>query len=162
MLKSFRAMEVPEAHWVRLASCRLEDKAAFWWETAQRSSFAGREFHTITWEEFIDVFNVMSYPEQLREQKSREFSNLKQGEMTVRDYEQKFIQLERFSPGLCTTEKAQANKFLWGLRFALKDRVINQRPQTLAHAVEIDCLSEEVLNEQFRPLQKKDKNKKTD
>ena len=30
MLKSFRAMEVPEAHWVRLASCRLEDKAAFW------------------------------------------------------------------------------------------------------------------------------------
>ena len=41
MLKSFRAMEVPEAHWVRLASCRLEDKAAFWWETAQRSSFVG-------------------------------------------------------------------------------------------------------------------------
>ena len=30
MLKSFRAMEVPEAHCVRLASCRLEDKAAFW------------------------------------------------------------------------------------------------------------------------------------
>ena len=45
MLKSFRAMEVPEAHWVRLASCRLEEAAAFWWETVQRSSFAGREFN---------------------------------------------------------------------------------------------------------------------
>ena len=118
-------MEVPEAHWVRLASCRLEDKAAFWWEAAQRSNFVGREFNTITWEEFIDVFNVMYYPEQLREQKSREFSNLKQGEMTVRDYEQKFIQLERFSLGICTTEKARANKFLWRLQFALKDRVIS-------------------------------------
>ena len=118
-------MEVPEAHWVRLASCRLEDKAAFWWETVQRSSFAGREFHTITCEEFIDVFNVMYNPEQLREEKSREFSNLKR-ELTIRDYEQKFIQLERFSPGICTTEKARANKFLWGLRFTLKDRVVNQ------------------------------------
>ena len=79
--------------------------------------------------------------------------------MIVRDYERKFIQLERFSPGLCTTEKARANKFLWGLQFALKDRVVNQRPQTLSQAVEIACLSEEVLNEQFRLLQKKDKNK---
>ena len=94
----------------------------------------------------------------MREQKSREFSNLKQGDMTVREYEQKFIQLERFSPGMCSTEKARANKFLWGLRFALKDRVVNQRPQTLAQAVEIACLSEEVLNEQYGPL-KKDKGK---
>ena len=94
----------------------------------------------------------MYYPEQLREQKSREFSNFKQGEITVWDYEQKFIQLERFSPGLCTTEKVRANKFLWGLRFALKDRVVNHRPQTLAQAVEIACLSEEVLNEKFGPL----------
>ena len=161
MLKSFRAMEVPKAHWVRLASCRLEDAAAFWWETAQRSSFAGREFDTITWEEFLDAFNVMYYPDQMREQKSREFSNLKQGDMTVREYEQKFIQLERFSPGMCSTEKARANKFLWGLRFALKDRVVNQRPQTLAQTVEIACLSEEVLNEQYGALQKKDKGKGT-
>ena len=36
---------------------------------------------------------------------------------------------------------------------------MNQRPQTLAQAVEIACLSEEVLNEQLGPLQKKDKNK---
>ena len=77
MLKSFRAMEVPEAHWVRLASCMFEEGVAFWWDSAQRSSFVGREFDTITWGEFIDVFNVKYYPEQFREQKSREFSNLK-------------------------------------------------------------------------------------
>ena len=54
---------------------------------------------------------------------------------------------------------ARANKFLWGLRFALKDRVVNQRPQTLAQTVEIACLTEEVLNEQFGSLQRKDKGK---
>ena len=137
----------------------FEEVAAFWWDSTQRSNFVGREFNTISWGEFMDIFNVKYYLEQIREQKSREFSNLKQGEMTVRDYEQKFIQLERFAPGLCTTERARANKFLWGLRFGLKDRVVNQRPHTLTQAVEIACLSEEVLNEQFGPLQKKDKGK---
>ena len=48
---------------------------------------------------------------------------------------------------------------MWGLRFTLKDRVVNQRPQTLANAVAIACLSEEVLDEQYGPLQKKEKNK---
>ena len=47
MLKSFRAMEVAEAHWVRLASCMFEEGAAFLWDSAQRSSFVGREFNTL-------------------------------------------------------------------------------------------------------------------
>ena len=79
LLKSFRAMEVPEAHWVRLASCMFEEATAFWWDSTQRSNFVGREFNTITWGEFMDIFNVKYYPELIREQKSREFSNLKQG-----------------------------------------------------------------------------------
>ena len=58
MFKSFRAMEVPEAHWVRLASCMFEEAAAFWWDSAQRSNFVGREFNTILRGEFMDVFNV--------------------------------------------------------------------------------------------------------
>lgn len=78
--------------------------------------------------------------------------------MTVHDYEQKFIQLEKFSPTSCPNEKAYANKFIQGLRFALKDRVVNQMPQTLAQAMEIACFFEEMLDEQFRPL-KKDKTK---
>ena len=64
MLKSFRAMEVPEVHWVRLATCMLEEAAAFLWEAAMRSDFIGRELNTITWMEFMEVFNVMYFPEQ--------------------------------------------------------------------------------------------------
>ena len=96
ILKTFRAMEVPENHWVRLASCMLEEEAGFWWEAVQRTNFVGRQFDTITWAEFIDVFNNTYYPDQVREQKAREFTNLKQEkDQTVREYEQKFIQLER-------------------------------------------------------------------
>ena len=49
ILKTFRAMEVPENHWVRLASCMLEEEAGFWWEAVQRTNFVGRQFDTITW-----------------------------------------------------------------------------------------------------------------
>lgn len=42
--------------------------------------------------------------------------------------------------------------FVWGLRFTFKDQMVNQMPQTLVEAVEISCLSEEVLIEQYRPL----------
>ena len=70
MLKSFRAMEVPENHWVRLASCMFEDEAAFWWEATLRSTFVDRQFDTITWAEFMEAFNVTYYPDQVREQKA--------------------------------------------------------------------------------------------
>ena len=42
ILKTFRAMVVPKNHWVRLASCMLEEEAGFWWEAVQRTNFVGR------------------------------------------------------------------------------------------------------------------------
>ena len=92
ILKSFRAMEVPEIHWVGLASCMLEEEARFWCEAVQWTNFMNRQFDTITWAEFMGVFNNTYYPEQVREQKAHEFTNLKQEKVqTVREYEQKFI-----------------------------------------------------------------------
>lgn len=80
--------------------------------------------------------------------------------MITRDYGQQFIQFEKFAPTMCSTEKAHVNKFILGLRLALKDRVVNQKLQTLAQAMEFACQSKEVLNEQFGPL-KKDNDKIT-
>lgn len=39
MLKNFRVMEVPENHWVRLASYMFEEETTFWREAAQKSTF---------------------------------------------------------------------------------------------------------------------------
>lgn len=61
---------------------------------------------------------------------------------------------------MSSTKKAHVNKFIWGLRFVLKDRIVNQWPQSVAPAMEIACLWEEVLNEHFGAV-KKDKEGKT-
>lgn len=44
MLKTFRVMEVPENHCIRLTSFMFEEKATFWGEETQRSIFVGRQF----------------------------------------------------------------------------------------------------------------------
>lgn len=56
VLKSFKAMEVPKEHWVRLALCMFQVAVAFWWESALVINFAGRELNTITWLKFLVLF----------------------------------------------------------------------------------------------------------
>lgn len=51
------------------------------------------------------------YLETVQEQKSRD-SNLKQEDMPIREYNQKFIQLERLAPELCATERTKTSKFV--------------------------------------------------
>lgn len=75
----------------------------------------------------MDVFNNTYYPEHVHEQKAREFTNLNQDkEQTVREYEQKLIQLEHFGPSLCPMEKARTNKSVWGLSFVW---LVRDQPQ---------------------------------
>lgn len=76
----------------------FEEVAAFWWESVLVTNFAGKEFNTITWLEFLAVFNVRYYLEQLRDQRAREFSNLKQGDIAF------VIMTEIYSNGEVCTE----------------------------------------------------------
>lgn len=66
MLKIFRAMQAPKIQWVRLASCVLEEEAAFWLEVAQSTNFVRSEIDRA---ESIVVVNVTYYSKQVREQK---------------------------------------------------------------------------------------------
>lgn len=102
----------------------------------------------------MEAYNVTYYLEQVMEQNARVFSNIQQGHLTVRELEQKFIQLERFAPWLCNTKRAWTNKFIWALQFELKDRVASYRRRTLTKVIAIACVSEEVSTEQYRPLNK--------
>lgn len=107
----------------------------------------------------MEAFNVTFYLKQVKEQKAREISNIQQGNLTMREFKQKFIQLEWFALGLCSTKRAWTNKFILALRCTLMDHVASQRPRILVKAITIACVSKEVLAEQYGPLNKKDKGK---
>ena len=111
METTFRAMKVPPQHQTRLASVMLGGEAFHWWHTEEGSTFRGREIEDIAWNEFVDKFNEQYFPEPVAQKKAMEFHNLVQGADSVREYARKFMQLERFSPGLLHNEKARCNKF---------------------------------------------------
>ena len=53
-----------------------------------------------------------------------EFTHLEQGNQTVAEYELRFDQLSRYAPHMIATERAKYLKFVSGLRYAIKDRLI--------------------------------------
>lgn len=78
------------------------------------------------------MFNEQYFPGPVLEQKALEFNNLTQGNDSVREYAHKFFVLEHYSQGSLANKKAHARKFLWGLKFELRDRITNilhQEPQ---------------------------------
>ncbi|XP_057247512.1 uncharacterized protein LOC130589898 [Beta vulgaris subsp. vulgaris] len=56
----------------------------------------------------------------LRRQKAREFDELKQGDMTVEQYYEKFVGLMKFAPELVPTEERKTIRFETGLSFEVK------------------------------------------
>jgi hypothetical protein len=77
---------------VLYASGRLPGPTTDWWDSYYAAHAAA---NTITWEEFSTQFRDYDFPVGLMKIK-KEFSSLQQGNMTVSEYCDKFIQLSRY------------------------------------------------------------------
>jgi TolA-binding protein len=79
---------------VPYASGRLTSPAADWWDSYVAAHDAA---DTITWAEFTTQFRNYHIPAGLMKIKKKEFLSLKQGNMSVSEYRDKFIQLSRYA-----------------------------------------------------------------
>jgi hypothetical protein len=80
---------------VLYASGRLTGPAADWSDSYVATHDAA---DTITWAEFTTQFRNYHIPVGLMKIKKKEFLLLKQGNMSVSEYQDKFIQLSRYAP----------------------------------------------------------------
>jgi len=69
----------------------------------------------ITWEDFKVAFLDHYFPMELREAKMREFLNLKQGGMSVRDYVLRFSKLSKYAPTMMEDPRVKMGQFVSGL-----------------------------------------------
>lgn len=67
------------------------------------------------WEEFATAFLNRFFPLELRESKLQEFINLKQGNMSVKEYWLKFTQLARYAPTMVEDNRSRMSKFVSGV-----------------------------------------------
>jgi hypothetical protein len=65
--------------------------------------------NTITWQQFRDAFRAHHIPDGVLKLKQREFLALKQGNMSVNEYLDKFTQLFRYAPDEVNTDPKGKN-----------------------------------------------------
>ncbi|KAH6788127.1 hypothetical protein C2S52_007679 [Perilla frutescens var. hirtella] len=86
-----------------------------WWQSLARVMTAERR-RNLTWAKFKNLILEKFFPRAYRKQKELELINLRQGSMTVMEYERKFNQLSRYALHLVDTEEKKASNFEYGLR----------------------------------------------
>jgi hypothetical protein len=91
---------------------RLEGLAADWWDAYTVAHVAP---NTITWQEFRDSFGAHHILSGVINLKQRELLALKQGNMSVNEYLDKFTQLSRYAPDEVNTDPKRQERFLDGL-----------------------------------------------
>ena len=109
--KVFSVCHPTEADKVSFAAYRLKDSALDWWQLVERQEGNA----PITWERFEEVFYEKYFPLIVRREKEREFLKLTQGNLSVADYEEKFISLSRFAINLIPNEFEKSRRFEEGI-----------------------------------------------
>jgi hypothetical protein len=97
---------------VLYASGRLTSPVADWWDSYRAAHVAA---NTITWAEFSTQFRNYHIPVGLMKIKKMEFLSLNQGNMTVSEYRDKFIQLLRYALEEVAKDERKQEQFMEGL-----------------------------------------------
>lgn len=110
--KHFECNNVNPVDYVKFASFQLKDQAADWWQQ-YKDSRAGRE---ISWTDFCRDFRSHHIPTSVIEGMHEQFRNLKQGSMSVYQYNVKFQNLARYAKQDIPDAKSKIYQFRGGLK----------------------------------------------
>ncbi|XP_057791009.1 uncharacterized protein LOC131008132 [Salvia miltiorrhiza] len=122
---------------------QLVDEAEFWWESVRRT-LTPEQWEVYTWNDFKERLYEKYIPGCYRKKKQDEFWNLRQGSMTVTEYDRMFNQLSRYAPHLVDTDEKCAEKFRQGLRLEIAVPLASQGAltytQSLSRALNIEAI----------------------
>jgi hypothetical protein len=97
---------------VLYTSSHLTGPTVDWWDSY---TVAHNVANSITWAEFATQFRNYHIPTSLMKIKKKEFLSLKQGNMSVSEYRDKFIQLSRYAPDEVANDERKQEYFMEGL-----------------------------------------------
>jgi hypothetical protein len=110
--KKLERAQCNDCEMVLYASGRLEGLASDWWDVYTAAHPAP---NTITCQQFRDAFRAHHIRDGVLKLMQREFLALKQGNMSVNEYLEKFTQLSRYAPDEVNTDPKRQERFLDGL-----------------------------------------------
>ncbi|GMN26140.1 hypothetical protein TIFTF001_040807 [Ficus carica] len=133
-------MRLTEQEKVLCASFVLKKDVRHWWMTVQRR----RDATTMSWQDFVTKFRTMYYNREVLTVQQDEFTNLKQGSMTVMEAVKKFEQLARLCLELVPNETEKVRRMMKMFRTDISKQVsAGSSPPTLVS----DCVSRAIRAE---------------
>jgi hypothetical protein len=136
---------------VLFAAHQLYGTATNWWETYYNAHV---NVDTITWNEFKARFRTHYVPRGTMKLK-KEFTDLKQGDMTVNEYLNSFIQLSRYAPDDINTDEKKHDMFLNGLNDDIQFQLLNTDYAGFQHMVDKVI----VIENKIKEMEKDDRRK---
>ncbi|KAJ9544516.1 hypothetical protein OSB04_024223 [Centaurea solstitialis] len=106
------------------------------WLLNTEKSLREVERNTLTWEVFKTIFHEQYCPADLQKRLDKEFIDIKQGDLTVVQYETQFNLKARFASRFVTSEQHKIEHFVDGLRREIKEFVSNRDITSFRRAVE--------------------------
>jgi hypothetical protein len=129
---------------VLFAAHHLFGMAANWWETYCNTH---ADIDSIMWNEFKAHFHNHYVPCGTMKLKKKEFTDLKQGGMTVNEFLDSFIQLSRYAPDDINTDEKKHGMFLNGLNDDIQFQVLNTDYADFQHVIDKAIVIENKIKE---------------
>ncbi|KAA0066851.1 reverse transcriptase [Cucumis melo var. makuwa] len=109
--KCFDVMSCLQERKVRLATFLLQKEAEGWWKSiiARRN-----DARTLDWQTFRGIFDEKYYPTTYCEAKRDEFLELKQGSLSVAEYERKYTKLSRYAEMIVASDSDRCRSGIRG------------------------------------------------
>ncbi|KAL8108297.1 hypothetical protein AgCh_024666 [Apium graveolens] len=129
MERAFELVQLGDDQKTPYATYFLKGEVIYWWDSVK----AMEANQQVSWERFKKLFLEKYYLKYMQNQMELKFLELKQGSMTVLEYEKKFTELSRFVTKYTNSEEEKAKRFQQGLESWIRDRVAmcNDREITL-------------------------------
>jgi hypothetical protein len=118
--------------------------AATWWETYCNTH---ANVDSIIWSEFKARFRTHFVPRGTMKLKKKEFTDLKQGSMIVKEYLNSFIQLSRYATEDISTDEKRRDMFLNGLNDDIQFQLLNTDYADFQHMVDKAIIIENKIKE---------------
>ncbi|KAL5567050.1 hypothetical protein UlMin_030214 [Ulmus minor] len=108
--------------------------ARYWWDVAKQT----RDLTTLSWTEFVQMFNRKYFSPTVLLCKEAEFNNLQQGNLSVDEVVRQFDQLARFCPHLVSTDNDRTRRLISVFRPEIANTVDagTSGPQSYADCIE--------------------------
>ncbi|XP_030456700.1 uncharacterized protein LOC115677652 [Syzygium oleosum] len=121
--KTFKVLGCTNEEKVTLVVYQLQDSANDWWNATE-----GRVFPVgtaPTWAVFVENFYDKYFSKNAQEKKLMEFMRLRQGQMTVDQYEAEFARLAKFASTMVENLRNRARRFRDGLKPDLRSQILS-------------------------------------